>query len=226
MKPKVKKLLAIAAIIALTVAIAAISSVAYLTDSTTTMTNTFATEPNLAKAFVLNETNAIQQPDYSYKFVDDTEPKVQAVTYDIIPGFDLPKDPTVRITEISDTGSYLYLEVCDGLTASSALSFDMDTCWETISGTGLHGGRLFIYKPVGAGAGNYLLDSSRSSEVAAINIIKDKVIHVPSKDAEGNRLYVLGLKDEGNTLDFYAYLCQAQSGELPANVIARSGFLK
>lgn len=130
-----KKTLTIAIALVLVVALAVGATWAYLTAQSGPVTNTFTVGKILDNAdnFALNEhplKNA-NTTDGVYQLDMNATP-VQAVTYSaVMPGVDLPKDPTVTIKANALKGdAYLFVVVDNQL--ASELTFDVNSAWTKI----------------------------------------------------------------------------------------------
>lgn len=130
-----KKTLTIAIALVLVVALAVGATWAYLTATSGPVVNTFTVGKILDNAdnFTLNEhplKNA-NTTDGVYQLDMDAVP-VQAVTYSaVMPGVDLPKDPTVTIKAGALKGdAYLFVVVDNQL--ASELTFDVNSAWTKI----------------------------------------------------------------------------------------------
>ena len=130
-----KKTLTIAIALVLVVALAVGATWAYLTATTGEVKNTFTVGKILDNKdnFTLNEhplKNA-NTTDGVYQLDMDAAP-VQAVTYSaVMPGVDLPKDPTVTVKAGALKGdAYLFVVVDNQL--ASELTFDVNSAWTKI----------------------------------------------------------------------------------------------
>lgn len=130
-----KKTLTIAIALVLVVALAVGATWAYLTAQSGPVVNTFTVGKILDNAdnFALNEhplKNA-NTTDGVYQLDMDAAP-VQAVTYSaVMPGVNLPKDPTVTIKANALKGdAYLFVVVDNQL--ASELTFDVNSAWTKI----------------------------------------------------------------------------------------------
>lgn len=130
-----KKTLTIAIALVLVVALAVGATWAYLTAQSGPVVNTFTVGKILDNKdnFTLNEhplKNA-NTTDGVYQLDMDAAP-VQAVTYSaVMPGVDLPKDPTVTIKAGALKGdAYLFVVVDNQL--ASELTFDVNSAWTKI----------------------------------------------------------------------------------------------
>lgn len=122
MKKKLTTVLAIVLVVALSVA----GTYAYLTAQTDTVTNTFTTAGLIDKDadFTLVESKANQQADGTY--VLDTADKVQQNNYVVVPGVDMPKDPTVNLNLKANIDAYVFLAVDNNL---KGMSVTIDKAW-------------------------------------------------------------------------------------------------
>lgn len=130
-----KKTLTIAIALVLVVALAVGATWAYLTATSGPVVNTFTVGKILDNKdnFTLNEhplKNA-NTTDGVYQLDMNATP-VQAVTYSaVMPGVDLPKDPTVTIKAGALKGdAYLFVVVDNQL--ASELTFDVNSAWTKI----------------------------------------------------------------------------------------------
>ena len=133
-----KKTLTIAIALVLVVALAVGATWAYLTAQSGPVVNTFTVGKILDNAnnFTLNEhplKNA-NTTDGVYQLDMDATP-VQAVTYSaVMPGVDLPKDPTVTIKAGAlKADAYLFVVVDNKL--ANGLSYTLDSVWKAIGST-------------------------------------------------------------------------------------------
>lgn len=125
MKKKLTTVLAIVLVVALSVA----GTYAYLTAQTDTVTNTFTTAGLIDKDadFTLVESKANQQADGTY--VLDKKNPVQANDYVVVPGVDMPKDPTVNLKLKANIDAYVFLAVDNNL---KGMSVTIDPAWSRV----------------------------------------------------------------------------------------------
>lgn len=100
-------------------------TLAWLAAQSNTVTNTFTSAElfaNPSANFTLWEHQAVLADDGTYT-LNDTE--VQSNTYDILPGVDIPKDPTVDIVELEEH-AYLYIKVTGALPTGLTATIDPD----------------------------------------------------------------------------------------------------
>lgn len=81
---------------------------------------TFTT--SLVSNMVLQEHEAVQNPDGSYRLTDKI---VNSNSYTLIPGQDIPKDPHIIITGKTQIPAYLYIEIESTLDAP--VTYEVDT---------------------------------------------------------------------------------------------------
>ena len=92
----------------------------------------------LAESIEMFEHEVTRTEDGNYVTGADT---VTGNTYKLMPGVDIPKDPTVRITGYTGLSAYVYVEVVGEPTDN--VSFAIDDGWTLIEGvTGLNGGQV------------------------------------------------------------------------------------
>ncbi len=151
---------------------------------------------DLAEEFTLYEHVAEKQPDGSYKLTEDT---TNANSYTVLPGLDVPKDPTIYITGKTDIDAYLYIEVVDNIdSAETKIEYKLTSDWLLLSGTDSpNGGKIYVYA-------------------------SDKTPLVLDKEFEDQEIIILDPKQftvseslprETNVkIEFYAYMAQIGDG--------------
>ena len=87
---------------------------------------------DLAKDIIVYEHVAIRQPDGSYE-LDSSAVTEDGQTYMLMPGVDIYKDPTVRVTGYTGIPAYLFVvaEVSD---YGTVLGISMASGWQSLSG--------------------------------------------------------------------------------------------
>ena len=174
------------------------TTVAWLMD-TEEATNTFTVaelfkEPS--SQFTLWEHEAVDEDENDLidgQYVLDLTKEVAGNSYLIVPGVNIPKDPTVDIVDLEGNG-YLYIKVIGNLANGLDYAVD-DTYWEPLSADYPN---IWVYK--GEHAVNHVIQASDSNKVSfTVTILKENQIVVP-KDYSSNA--------NGN-LTFYAYMAQA-----------------
>lgn len=191
-KPRGNKVLVIGLALLLVVGAVAGGTFAWFTD-TEEAVNTFAVAElfsNPASQFTLWEHKAVDENEDGQYTLSDEE--VKDNSYLILPGVNIPKDPTVDIVELKGNG-YLYIKVMDSL--AEGLSYEIDsTYWEPLAG---YAG-IWVYK--GEYAENHVISADNNSKKTfTVPILKDNQIVVPQEYSS----------DVESTLTFNAYMAQA-----------------
>lgn len=141
-----KRILLTAVALILVCALSIMGTVAFLKDTTKTVTNTFVAAGGgklieADGAFTLQEHEATKVKNgdvWTGKYEIKTDAKVvTALSYDIMPGMVIPKDPYVTITKKTATPAYLYIEVINNLSFSTKM-IAMQKLWSLILSTGLN----------------------------------------------------------------------------------------
>ena len=192
---KAKRIYGLALFLVSLVLITALSSAVYAKyiKKTDFKGNTVTIQANLAEDFTLTESkaNRTEMGDY----VLDTTTPVQTNQYVLMPGVDIPKDPTIKITGKTALPAYLYLEVVDNI-SDPAVTYSLADWWQPLAGvTGPNGGKVYVY--------NETIDGSTAN--MEIQLIK------------GNTVYVSQTLDHSASakpfsIKFYAYLLQKPDG--------------
>lgn len=223
-----KKTLTIAIALVLVVALAVGATYAYLTAKTEVVTNTFVVgkviDPGDEKNpnFVLDESKAFRNTDGTYRL--ETDQRVKANDYTVVPGVNLPKDPTVLIKNQDNVADgsdyYLFVKVTAGdayqagKDGTKLLSYTVDTAkWLKLD---VDGEEVYVYAADGKTA------SVNHGNFAATGILK--------ADAQGNAITVAnadlsGLTKENSALTFQAYVCQS-AGLTPTQAYAAAAAAK
>lgn len=195
-----KKTLTIAIALVLVVALAVGATWAYLTATSGPVVNTFTVGKILDNAdnFTLNEhplKNA-NTTDGVYQLDMNATP-VQAVTYSaVMPGVDLPKDPTVTIKAGAlKADAYLFVVVDNQL--ADGLTYTLNGAWKAIGST--EDGKTLLTLNAGK------LTAVNAADLTWKVLAGDEIVVA---DAE--------LADNLGTLTFNAYLVQAGGFETAA----------
>ena len=132
-------------------------------------------------------------------------------SYQVMPGMELPKDPTITITGKTAAPAYLYFEVVNPLpkddtestTGKYTYSFDG---WTKLNVVGANGGEVYVYGPTTDGT-----IITADNVKTAYPILTDNKITVRSDATD---------LAKNTTMTFYAYLAQATVGanSTPATV--------
>lgn len=194
-----KKTLTIAIALVLVVALAVGATWAYLTAQTGPVTNTFTAGKAVASSDLkLYESKAVQGTDGTYS-LDKTAAPVTSNAYTVMPGVNLPKDPTVEVTK-AEGPYYLFVEVTKGdqvgnNDTTKALNYTVDgKNWTKLS---INGKEVYAYTNGGTAA------AILSGTVKAA-VLKDNTITV-----SGNEALTSVLTADNAKLTFKAYACQA-----------------
>lgn len=190
-----KKTLTIAIALVLVVALAVGATYAYLTAKTDEVKNTFVAGGAVADSDLeLFEHVANKKTDGSYTLGSDTTTNNE---YTVMPGVNLPKDPTVKVTAAKGP-YYLFVKVTEGAHFNKNIfgySID-DAAWKQLKDAD--------GKDV-AGVYVYTTDKTNAAILTGAvtaNVLKDKVVTV----ADANSITLAGADC---TLTFQAYACQA-----------------
>lgn len=191
-----KKTLTIAIALVLVVALAVGATWAYLTATTGPVENTFVAGGAVKQSDLkLYEHKANQNKDGTYTL--DTKTPTTANSYTVMPGVDLPKDPTVEVAAANGP-YYLFVKVTEGANFNKNIfgySID-DTAWKQLKDAD--------DKDV-AGVYVYTIDKTNAAILTGAvtaNVLKDKVVKVADADS-------ITLAEADCTLTFQAYACQS-----------------
>ena len=180
---KNKKFLMMMLAMVLVCVVSVAGTLAYLTATTQSVKNTFVAA-ELAD-LVLDESKANGS---NGNYTLDTNTRVQANNYTVVPGVNLPKDPKVTVKGLEQT-AYLYIEVIDAL--PSTITWEMRDTWTEVTGkTGKNGGKIYAY--------NAIIQPNTADQ--EFFIIKDDTMVVASNYEKTTA---------AQELTFYAYLCQS-----------------
>lgn len=193
-----KKTLTIAIALVLVVALAVGATYAYLKATTGPVENTFTAGGAVNQSDLkLYEHLAKQNTDGTYS-LDKTADPVTSNTYTVMPGVNLPKDPTVEVTK-AEGPYYLFVEVTKGNSfkgENAPLSCTVDgSHWVALK---IEGKEVYAY--------------STDGKTAAI--LKDELTATPVLATIGNTDNTITVADADLTnvncqLTFQAYACQA-----------------
>ena len=187
------KAVALTSAVVLVLAIPIAGTLAWLSDETPAVTNTFTSAAlfeNPQEEFSLWEHKAVLQSNGSYELTAD---EVPTNTYGVLPGVNLPKDPTVEVANLQEN-AYLFLKVTGTLPQGMSYAID-DANWEALPGET----NVYVYKGAPADATGKIISASETAKVSFnANIIKNQQIAVSNEYNGGS-----------NTLAFEAYMIQA-----------------
>lgn len=207
-----KKTLTIAIALVLVVALAVGATYAYLTAQTKAVTNTFVAGKIIDQdSLKLYEHNAVKGDDGTYTLgndvLDGSESK-PGNTYTIMPGVNLPKDPTVVVAGNKSNGEYyLFVKVTEGNGFDKGiLGYKVTDNWlqlKDADGNNVTG--VYVYTTDQASAA-ILTGNLTATKILAptedANDATDNTITVKDTD-------ISGLSATDCTLVFQAYACQA-----------------
>lgn len=217
-----KKTLTIAIALVLVVALAVGATWAYLTAKTQTVTNTFTAGGAVAaNDLTLKEHVATPNADGSYKLDTNYVKEGEGNSYVVLPGVNLPKDPTVTVEKSTGT-YYLFVTVEKGsgfVGENAPLSYTTDSAWKQLEisaegTTNVANKELYVYSVTTDGTTTYIQPQSNTSVSHAIlaGIVGDTSNTI--KVSDGNAALQLG--DNGSELKFTAYACQSAGFADPA----------
>ena len=205
-----KKTLTVAIALVLVVALAVGATYAYLTASSGPVKNTFVVGGAVANEDLkLFEHVANKNADGSYTLGSDT---TTSNAYTVMPGVNLPKDPTVTVEEASGE-YYLFVEVTkgsgfapvtvgegDNAKTGAPLSYAVDNAnWQRLTLTGKDANReVYVYCVTGASA-------IQSAPVSNVKVLVNDTITVNAD----NDIVATLTSESASALTFNAYACQA-----------------
>lgn len=196
-----KKATIIAVCVAAIAAVSVVGSLAYLTDTTGPVENTFTIGKLLDEKdeFVLKEHDANETKTGSGVYTLDMDTEVDGNEYTVLPGVDIPKDPFVATRDENGDpaelklDAYVFVEVVDD--TGDALSFTVDTSkWTELSNAeGPNGGKVYMIGTDGL--------------VTAGTSINEVIL---AKNTNGYEITVEAavITDPGS-IEFYGYMIQA-----------------
>lgn len=194
---KRKKTWLIVACTVMVLAVSVVGTIAYLTDTTGPVVNTF-TMGNLLDDplnFVLKEHQATDTDKDGVYTLDDTK-EVNTNTYTVLPGVDLPKDPFVKTNETLKLDAYVFVEVVDETGTALHFTVDSDKWTELVGVTGPNSGKVYVMR-----ANNGI--AKAGAFLGPIAILTDDEITVD------NVAITNAAAQFGGTVTFYGYMIQA-----------------
>lgn len=207
-----KKTLTVAIALVLVVALAVGATYAYLTASSGPVKNTFVVGGAVANGDLkLFEHVASKNADGSYTL--DPAKETNGNAYTVMPGVNLPKDPTVTVEKASGE-YYLFVEVTKGSgfapvtvgeKTGTPLSCNVDTAnWQPLTLTGKDANReVYVYCVTGASA----IQRAPVENVAVLKTIGDTQNTI-TVNADNDIVATL-TSESASALTFNAYACQA-----------------
>lgn len=196
-----KKTLTVAIALVLVVALAVGATYAYLTASSGPVKNTFVVGGAVANGDLkLFEHVANKNADGSYTLGSAT---TTSNAYTVMPGVNLPKDPTVEVTAANGP-YYLFVEVTKGAKVDGdTLKYTVDSSkWFRL--TSIKDREVYVYAADGATA--TILDGKLDATpvLKAISDTDSNTIQVSTDNAK-----VAALTKDNSALTFQAYACQS-----------------
>lgn len=206
-----KKTLTVAIALVLVVALAVGATYAYLTASSGPVKNTFVAGGAVKQGDLeLFEHVANKNADGSYTL--DPTKETNGNAYTVMPGVDLPKDPTVTVEKASGE-YYLFVEVTKGSGFASVtvgektgtpLSCNVDaTKWEKLD---IAGKEVYVYYVNKDGAKTYIQNTTVENAAVLKTIDGTQNTITVSDD---NDIVATLTNDSASALTFKAYACQA-----------------
>jgi len=152
------------------------------------MTHTIKVSADLAKSIEIFEHKANRTEHGDYETSADT---VAENEYKLMPGVDVPKDPTVRIKGYTGLKAWLYVEIVESADFPKSVTYAVDTAangWTELSGvTGPNRGKIYYRELTNAQTGDL-----------EFPVLANNTVIVSEKIPRGTTL----------KLDFYAYITQ------------------
>ena len=191
-----KKTWLIAACAALVLVASVVGTIAYLTDTTDDVVNTFTVGKLLDNPlnFVLMEHKA--EDDDKDGVYELKAEEVDKNTYTVLPGVDLPKDPFVKTKETLKLDAYVFVEVVGKTGTALHFTVDNEKWTELADVTGPKGGKVYVMKDNGGIA-------EAGEELGPISILTNNKITVENVEIED------AAAQFGGTVTFYGYMIQA-----------------
>lgn len=103
------------------------------------MTHTITVSADLAKSIEIFEHKANRTEHGDYETSADA---VAENEYKLMPGVDVPKDPTVRIKGYTGLAAWLYVEIVE-TNVPATVTYATASGWEPLSVTGPNGGKIY-----------------------------------------------------------------------------------
>lgn len=213
-----KRILLTAVALILVCALSIMGTVAYLKDTTKTVTNTFIAAGSGELIDPDDGTFTLQEHEVSkvmvgegddarwtgtYEIADNAKTTIEN-SYDVMPNMILPKDPYISITGKTEAPVYLYVTIKSALD-KDVFTWDVTDSWLDLEITTADDGKVYAYTKDGSTAA--LLTDADAEDLIKIAILEGDQITVANVED------VAGLKLEANkTMVFNAYMAQASIG--------------
>lgn len=194
------KVLTLSLAFVLVVSASVAGTLAWLTKKTETVTNTFTSaelfDEDEGGSFTLWEHQAMDE-DGDGIYTLNTSVKVTGNSYNILPGVDIPKNPTVDVVKL-EGHAYLYVKVTDALATGMTYTIDPNN-WTEVPG---YAG-VYVYSGTNADdASNVIKATTAATKTFTASILKDDKIVVADT-------YAAPSTDTDIKLSFEAYMVQA-----------------
>lgn len=223
--------------LALVAAISVTATLALLQKNTTALTNTFVAIGGLLDEttisedkwgtttkgkFVLYEHELTGAPGNYELSADNLILNGKTQNYSVVPGVNVPKDPTVHLENIT-SDVIMFVEIVDGQNistnpAADALSYTVDSNWKEVpSAVGKKGGTVYVYT---GGQAADIVANAKIDYTAYENAALDA--HILAKDEIVVGESVAKDKVDGSAckLEIYAYLTQYAGMDTDGNTLA------
>lgn len=189
--------------------IAAGGTLAYLSDQTATVTNTFTAKSSLVEDsktdFLLDESKEFEKINGSY-VIKGTERVENGYKYEnIVPGTTLAKDPRVLVDDVQEN-AYLYVVVNDSLQDDLTWEF-LETNWKKVKSDTDQTAKpektrtLYVYTGGGESAKVVTPEDTKGEAKIDLHLMKEDKITVESSFTAAENI---------GDLSFKAYLVQAE----------------
>lgn len=162
---------------------------------------TIKVSAELAKSIEIYEHEAVKTEHGDYETSADT---VAENEYKLMPGVDIPKDPTIKVTGYTGLHAWLYVEVVGSPT--DEIKFTVDTAWGSpLSITGPNGGKLYARELTSANITN---ENGGNLEFTILKA-----------DGKGNTVTVFEKLPRNASLElkFYGYITQYYTNDPAAD---------
>ncbi len=204
-----KKILLVALAFVLVIAISVAGTLAFLTQSTAEVTNTFVAQKGIIHKTDTDTGFKLIEHEYSATTKALTTTEVTENTYSgVLPKQKLPKDPKVSVNVETDAEIYLFIKVTNGTTLINA-TVD-STNWEAVDGYA----NVYVYKGTGS-TNNKIKGTSTAYELTNVSVFKngDTLDEVQAKGFAETDLPAAGTDGTVSlgTIKVQAYATQTES---------------
>ena len=152
--------------------------------TTVPLTGTVTIKGKLADNVTLTEHEAERKSDGSYSL---TETVVTENQYIVMPGVDIPKDPTITIENKSSVPAYLYVEIVDNSPGTATYALTANWVKITVADSAR---KVYVYKPALA-----------ETPLQKIQILRDNKIIISDQYNPASAPF---------SLQFHAYMAQVE----------------